>query len=308
MSRGLAYLQLFRLPNVFTALSDVAMGYVFAAWHGFSALQLAVLGLASGCLYTAGMVLNDAYDAEIDARERPWRPIPSGRVQRRIAFLIGYQLLVVGCGLAYVAGSLSGTWLTGATSVVLAGAIIAYNAWLKSTPLATLAMGSCRAFNILMAMSTVGEWSNVGWVLALGMGVYIAGITWYSRSEATESKPLHLALATTVIVLGLITLGWTPVWDPSEAYFTRRFPYANQLGERWLIMWLLLGASIGYRCLWGVIEPSAARVQAAVKNTLLSLIVLDAVLVFAVGGIWPAGWVIALLIPSRLLGRWVYST
>ena len=34
------------------------------------------------CLYAAGMVLNDAFDAELDARERPERPIPSGRISR----------------------------------------------------------------------------------------------------------------------------------------------------------------------------------------------------------------------------------
>ena len=34
------------------------------------------------------MVLNDVFDAEVDAREQPDRPIPSGRVSRRAAALL----------------------------------------------------------------------------------------------------------------------------------------------------------------------------------------------------------------------------
>ena len=78
-----AYLQLLRLPNVFTALADVAMGLLVAGgaldnWH-----VLVPLGIASAGLYLAGMVLNDWFDAELDARERPSRPIPSGAFRRR---------------------------------------------------------------------------------------------------------------------------------------------------------------------------------------------------------------------------------
>ena len=43
----------------------------------------AVLPLASVCLYWAGMALNDWADRDLDAVERPERPIPSGRVAPR---------------------------------------------------------------------------------------------------------------------------------------------------------------------------------------------------------------------------------
>src|SRR6476660_3397733 len=79
-SRVRAYLELIRAPAVFTALADVMLGFFFAyrptlfdpqlpptpPW----ALLVILLG-ASALLYTAGMALNDFFDAQVDARERP---------------------------------------------------------------------------------------------------------------------------------------------------------------------------------------------------------------------------------------------
>src|SRR5207249_291792 len=80
-----------RLPNVFTAFADIGLG-ILATWQLTpEAFALGELGwvwsalflmAASGCLYCAGMVFNDVFDLEQDKRERPSRPIPSGRVSR----------------------------------------------------------------------------------------------------------------------------------------------------------------------------------------------------------------------------------
>ena len=80
----LGYLQLLRLPNVFTAIADVLMGFLVthAVIQPGEGWILALLATTSVLLYMAGMVLNDVFDADVDARERPWRPIPSGRVSR----------------------------------------------------------------------------------------------------------------------------------------------------------------------------------------------------------------------------------
>ncbi len=88
------YVQLLRLPNLFTAMADVAMGFLFVraswAWNPapinlrpIGAWVLALLALASALLYAAGVVLNDVFDLERDRRERPERPLPSGRVSLR---------------------------------------------------------------------------------------------------------------------------------------------------------------------------------------------------------------------------------
>src|SRR5919199_644904 len=94
--RWLPYAQLVRLPNVFTAMADIGMAALVAGALPGHAAAVALLVLASSCLYCAGMVWNDYFDLEQDKRERPFRPIPSGRVTPRQAALFGAALLAAG--------------------------------------------------------------------------------------------------------------------------------------------------------------------------------------------------------------------
>src|SRR5438067_5126018 len=77
-----AYAQLVRLPNVFTALADIAVGTLAA--HRLTPEQRWQPGLwlfaASACLYSAGMVWNDYFDVEQDPRDRPFPPLPPRRL------------------------------------------------------------------------------------------------------------------------------------------------------------------------------------------------------------------------------------
>jgi len=95
-SRVLPWLRLMRLPNVFTAIADVAMGYLFVQREIKDGVLFGCLVGSSAALYIAGMVYNDAFDYEIDAKERPFRPIPSGQILLKSALLLGNVLLVLG--------------------------------------------------------------------------------------------------------------------------------------------------------------------------------------------------------------------
>jgi 4-hydroxybenzoate polyprenyltransferase len=100
------YAQLLRLPNVFTAWSDMLLAWFWARFHWASVDSilaadmgvLLLLLLASGTLYCSGMAWNDFFDVEQDLRERPNRPIPSGRVKRSTAGLVAGGLMVLGLG------------------------------------------------------------------------------------------------------------------------------------------------------------------------------------------------------------------
>ena len=94
------WLQLLRLPNVFTAVADVTMGYIVTQRDLEPYLQFGLLVAASCSLYLSGMVLNDVFDAEVDAREQPHRPIPSGRVSLFHAQRLGWGLWLIGIALA----------------------------------------------------------------------------------------------------------------------------------------------------------------------------------------------------------------
>jgi len=102
-----AYAQLLRLPNVFTALADICLGWLVALASGTPGTRwpsFVLLMCASASLYSAGMVWNDFFDVEQDRRERPFRPLPSGRVSQRKAALLATALLVAGLGFAAVDG------------------------------------------------------------------------------------------------------------------------------------------------------------------------------------------------------------
>ncbi len=109
-----AYLQLVRAPNVFTAMADILLGYLFTheqlqRWPLFASLLA-----ASTLLYLSGMVLNDYFDREVDARERPERPIPSGHVAPATALRLGLTMLLGGTALAWLTSAVAGECASGA--------------------------------------------------------------------------------------------------------------------------------------------------------------------------------------------------
>ena len=302
-----AYLELLRLPNVFTAVADVMMGAWFvtasAVRPGLPLLRPGVMLLlvgASCCLYLSGMVLNDYFDRDKDARERPARPIPSRRVPESAAQWFGSELLILGVAMAWAASYLIGSARPGVIALGLAAAVILYDAYLKQTLCGPLAMGACRLLNVLLGMSVVTTaWEPAGFVVAGGLALYIVGVTAFARTEATISQRAPLVVGTLIIVAGMVTLAWFPNMTPTRV--------DRQMGT-WYLFWAVLVLQTAWRCLRAIADPRASNVQIAVKQCLLTLIVLDATVVFAVQGIWPALCVIALLIPTMILGRWIYST
>ena len=85
----LAYLQLMRFPNIFTAVADVMAGYFIVLGSGFQWPALFGLCIATSAFYAGGCVLNDICDRELDAAERPFRPTPSKKVSVKEAFFKG---------------------------------------------------------------------------------------------------------------------------------------------------------------------------------------------------------------------------
>jgi 4-hydroxybenzoate polyprenyltransferase len=311
MSRLRAYAQLVRLPNVFTALADIGLAALVTGGLPARWLAFALAGAASACLYCAGMVWNDFFDIDQDRRERPFRPLPSGRITRPTAGLLGVALLLAGVMLALLAGLGPGVGVTSPgtaweqpsaiVAVLLVLAILAYDAWLKRTWAGPLGMGSCRFLNVLLgvALAPSASWPH-GVYLALVVGVYIAGVTWFARTEAASSSRLALTgaalvmLASVALALPLpVVLAASP-W-PHEPFVL--FPY------------LLVGFGflIGVPVYRAINRPSPALVQAGVKGAVLGLIVFDAILATAGTGI--LGLVLLLLLPPALvLGRRLYST
>ena len=304
MNRMRTYAQLVRLPNVFTALADICLGGL-AAWALTPRLDLgswwsfACLLLASACLYSAGMVWNDYFDIEQDRKERPFRPMPSGRVTPRLALQIGGGLLAAGLALAVLAGWRPGGW--SAAPVILAGlltaAILLYDGWLKRTWVGPVGMGTCRFLNVLLGLTVPASLARGCRLhLAAVVGLYIVGVTWFARTEARMSRKSALEAAAVVMFAALLLALPVPVWFPPDTS-SPLFPY----------LLVSLGFVVGVP-LWNAIaRPAPAQVQAAVKRSIMGLVLLDATLATALAG--TSGLIIlALLLPALHLGKWVYST
>jgi len=290
-------------------MADVMMGYLcthedLSRWDGFGLL------LASSCLlYMAGMVLNDYFDRDIDAEERPDRPIPSGRVAVRLAKKVGFSMLLAGAALGWVAAFVFGDWRCAVVATVLAGMILVYDRILKQTPLAPLAMGCCRALNVLLGMSAAAsDWHVMHWLVAGGIGTYIVGVTWFARTEARTSNRLQLLLATVVVVGGIGMVAWFPFCADGDLPSENRPSFALDKSANWHLLMGVMGLLIGWRCFRTVLDPSPAMVQAAVRHCIFSLVMLDAAACLAVRGPFWAFAILFLLAPTMFLGRWVYST
>jgi len=299
----LAYAQLLRIPNVFTAFADISMAGCAAGYIADRPGVFALLLLASGCLYLGGMVLNDVFDRREDAKARPFRPIPSGRVGVLTAVLLGSTLLAVGVGLAAVASIVVGPAEPPVTPLVVGAAlalcVLLYDGYLKRTPAGPVGMGLCRFLNVLLGLSGGRPGALPDWLvphLAAVVGVYIVGVTWFARTEEGESNRRQLAAAALVILAALGLAITAPAHlPPGTVPFY--YPY----------LVVVFGFYVGSAVTEAVRRPGPKEVQAAVKRCILGLVALDAVLATAFAG---AGGllVLLLLLPARRLGKWVYST
>ncbi len=321
-----SYLELLRLPNVFTAIADVAMGFFFvqAAWAFSDDPQpsllpiglwtVGLLAAASALLYSAGMVLNDVFDIELDREEQPDRPLPSGRIPLSSARWLGWQLLTLGIMLAsgtavmlakYPAARTDSfviSWRPAIVAAALAVLIVLYNAGLKRTPLGPVAMGGCRMLNVLLGMSVLrGPWRIEHWAVAAGIGVYIAGVTWFARNDARRSDRWQLIAATLVMLAGVGLVGSLP-WLTDELWMLR--PLLPELW-RWHTIIALLAVFVLARCVPAIAQPSPGPVRAAVRRSVTALIFLDAAACYAGAGPFYAILVAVLVVPTTIVGRWV---
>jgi 4-hydroxybenzoate polyprenyltransferase len=211
-----AYLQLIRLPNVFTALADIAAGFLivrFPLSRGGDEWTLAPLCLASASLYLAGMAFNDIADREEDKQFRPNRPIPSGKISLSGAVRCAMGLWLFGCLTALVAG-----WVSGVLAVALGLAVLAYDFFAKRVVLCgTLSLGLCRFLNMLLGMSSESRFLEYAWEpsmwntiygTALAIGLYAAGLTAFSAQEEGGKRARWIAIGWVFVGASIVLAGW----------------------------------------------------------------------------------------------------
>ncbi|MFC4450861.1 UbiA family prenyltransferase [Halorussus aquaticus] len=291
------YAELVRVPNLFTAPPDVLLGAALAAATGPGVTPggVAGLALASMLLYAAGTTLNDAFDADVDAVERPERPIPSGRVARRTGYALGGALLVSGVA---VAGDAAGV-VGGVVAASVAGGIVLYDGVLKGGVAGFAAMGAVRGLNVLLG-TTAGESPTPSLAaagVALAVTAYIAAVT-FMASRETESggRRTVLVAGSGAVVAAAVLLVRLAVARPSPLDGAASLV----LGVGFLA-WTGRALGRAYR------NPVPETIGPAVGTCVLALAVLDAAFAATVDAAWSLV-ILLFLVPAVGLKQWFSVT
>lgn len=289
------YLRLIRLPNVFTTPSNILAGYfaaVTTAAVEADGVHLIALMVSSGLLYIAGIVLNDYFDIEIDKKERPSRPLPSGKISKGYALTIAIVALLIANIIALVVGPISL-----AISLALTLLIIAYDYQLKYTVIGPFAMGGTRFLNVIFGASPVLLYidnHSVAIVAAAASSLffYVSSITILSKKEVGNERPNSTLVI--LIVFGVI-LAIVPLGVLLQLEWT-------------FLLNLSIFAAVIIVTFRQYIAKEVLSVQKAVRNMVISIIILDSVFVTGTAGL-PNGLATLLLIaPVVVLAKKLYVT
>lgn len=280
-----ALLVLTRPANVVTALADVLAGSAVAGVLAGGVLAagwpagLGWLLLATALLYAGGVVLNDVFDAALDARERPERPIPSGHVTRGTAAGFGALLLLGG-----VAASALASWAAAVLAAFIALAAVFYDALGKHHPvIGPLSMGLCRGANLMLGVSILPAMLPARWFLIVLPVAYIAAITAVSRGEVHGGRRGTGVLALALLAFVVGSLAGLPFGLAYRLWHALPF----------LLLFTVQVAPAFVRAAW---TPAPAVIRRAVRAGVLGLITLDATLAAGFAG-WIFGLVVLLLLP-----------
>ncbi len=283
-----------RPANLITAYADILAGMAIAGLHFTTDNYLwgntILLSISTIGLYGGGVVFNDVFDAELDAIERPERAIPSGRVGKLNASILGTSLLLIGILTAFMVSQMSGV-----LAIIISILALFYDRFGKHNNLfGPINMGLCRGVNLLLGISIINPSVYEWWWVSTVPIIYISAITMISRGEVHGGNKNHLYFAGFLYALVSIFQGFL----------------AHSLGNFTLtILFILLHISLIFKPLvQAIVSPVGSNIGKAVKAGVLSLIVMDAAWVAASGN-WQVAICVLFLLPiSMRIGKYFAVT
>lgn len=305
------YLRLVRLPNLFTVPSNILVGYfaLITPIH-FDVVQLLLLATTSILLYASGLVLNDYFDIQIDLKERPYRPLPSGKISKQRACIIGVASMISANLIAFFAGGPTSC----AISALVSAIVLAYNYKLKKNKIGPVAMGLARSMNVVLgsspALYLLLENNNL---LARMVSIiiftfgYIFSISLLSRKEVQlvenqkDSQTILRDIRMTVVkCFSIIFLMVACIIILVFLKLFRQDLLVNlALFSGIIIIILAIQTKLGY---------SSPHVRDSIQNMVITIIVFDSILVSGVAGLDYGLPVLILVIPAVVFSRRLYVT
>ena len=331
------YLLLIRAPNLFTVPSNIMSGY-FALTHPSNADlgQLISLIISSVFLYISGIVLNDYFDIEVDRKERPNRPLISGRITKRSALIIAWASIITANILAFLT-----SWASLVISASLTAVIIAYNYRLKRNAVTNpLTMASARFLNVVLGgssalgLSLIMHQNHMVLVfVGFSLFLYTAAISVLSRKEIADPEnpslrsswvAIAISFSIVFVVIALILaiglLGFFQIGFILNLLLFSSLMTVTFL--RLIIKIRILTSPIGKiekeqqynvrmadqkgrnRIYW----KAALEIQNTIKVMVLSIVILDSIFLSGLAGIHYGMATLLLVIPPIYLGRKLYVT
>jgi 4-hydroxybenzoate polyprenyltransferase len=273
-------LALGRVSNLPTVLSNVLAGIALSGIAPSGGVAAAIAGatLALALFYVGGMYLNDAFDAEIDAQERPTRPIPRGDADRLSVFVLGFELLGLGLLLTAAFGRTPGF-----AGIALGLTIVLYDVLHKRTATAPVLMGLCRLLCYGTAAAMAGGELDAPLLLAGAVGLFchVVALTYAARQEADDGPGAVWPLA---VLAAPLLIAFDAALEPLQI---EALVFAIGLAAAFVV------------ALFFLFRSASGDIPRAVGLLIASIALYDAVLVAAFGGS-VAALVAALCFPATL--------
>jgi 4-hydroxybenzoate polyprenyltransferase len=301
------YIILVRLPNIFTAASNVLSGYftivatVSSSFINLHLLYLVGLMTSSSLLYLAGIVFNDYFDIEIDKKERLTRPLPSGKITKRKALTIAISSMIAANVIALVIN-----WTSFIIAIILTTIIIAYDYRLKHNNITgPIIMGLARSINVILgaspALSTLllsVTASKMLLFIAISLFLYVVAISILSKKEVSGK-------ATNLIIISSLSIVFVDIAAIAIAGLIGIF---QPVVFAFLVLFSVVMIITFRPILRGLDNLAPIHIRNIIKNMIISIIILDSVFVSGLIGL-PYGFAtLLLLVPSVLLSRKLYLT
>jgi 4-hydroxybenzoate polyprenyltransferase len=282
-----SFLQLIRAPAVFSAASNILAAQLIVTGGRPLWSDTLLLVAISTCLYAGGMVLNDCFDIEQDRRQRPFRPLPSGRISLTLAWML---VVVLFAGALTLSAQMGQRQFM--IAAILIGCIVIYDGLAKDRLVGSLIMGACRYLNWVLGLSTTALGLNI-LLTPLPVFFYVAALTTLSLYETGDKERVSLAW---VMIGLLLTVAMFPL-----------LILAGVLANMWVLPLMaiaVLPLVVRFSTLYRNREPQ--EVQRTVTMMIYGIIPLDALMVFAGGPWWGGLALLWLLVPAKLMGRYLY--
>ena len=196
----IALSRVWKLPTIW---SNCLAGWWLGGGGNYWKLPFLFLGVS--LLYTGGMFLNDAFDAEFDRERHPEHPIPSGRISAQQVWRCGFGQLVAGIFLLLFCSQISA-----GAAIFLALFIVLYNFSHLFFTAAPWLMGACR-FWIYIIAGAAGAGGLNGWAIFCGaaLTLYTVGASDIMRRENSRAAipywPVCLLAAPVVLAMTMNT-------------------------------------------------------------------------------------------------------